>query len=106
LFFQGQRAKRGGEKRIIKHLGRPFLVLPHASLEYSEVTSMLAYAMHAPIILLLYYFYINKNTNLPLIPLDNYQKHQDKSTNRPQERRLFKKKKIKGKIVIILCLKK
>jgi len=56
--------------------------------------------------LLLYYFYINKNTNLPLIPLDNYQKHQDKSTNRPQEIRLFKKKKIKGKIVIILCLKK
>jgi hypothetical protein len=53
---------------------------------------MLAYAMHAPIILLLYYFYINKNTNLPLIPLDNYQKHQDKSTNRPQEIRLFKKK--------------
>jgi hypothetical protein len=35
--------------------------------------------------------------NLPLIPLDNYQKHQAKSTNRPLKRRLFKKKKSKGK---------
>jgi len=41
--------------------------------------------------------------NVPLIPLDNYQKHQAKSTNRPLKEGYLKK--IKGKVVIILCLK-